>query len=142
MINVYAAEVKDAAFFNQIGKDGFPGLVGLEVLYVNDQKLKLRQEIKPVHLAPNGMLHAAVILTLADTACGYGSTALLPEGAKGHATIELKCNFVGAADENAIVCEAAPLHLGRTTHVWDAGVYSESSGKSIALFRCTQMILW
>jgi uncharacterized protein (TIGR00369 family) len=142
MTNVYSAEVKDAAFFNRVGKNGFPGLVGLEVLDINDRKLKLRLEIKPVHLAPNGMLHAAVILTLADTACGYGSIALLPEGAKGHATIELKCNFVGATNENAIICEAVPLHLGRTTHVWDAGVYSESSGKAIAHFRCTQIILW
>lgn len=92
MADVYSAQVKDAKFFNQAGKDGFPGLVGLEALRVDEQQVKIRLDITSAHLAPNGAVHAAVLVALADTACGYGSIALLPEGAKAHTTIELKCN--------------------------------------------------
>lgn len=65
-----------------------------------------------------------------------------PEGAINFTTIELKTNFLGTAREGAVVCEAALVHGGRTTQVWDAIVKEEGSGKTIALFRCTQMLLY
>jgi 1,4-dihydroxy-2-naphthoyl-CoA hydrolase len=91
--------------------------------------------------APNGFLHAGTVVTLADTACGYGCSAHLPDGAKGFTTIELKSNHMGTAREGSLQVEARASHLGRTTHVWDAEVRHKGSGKTIALFRCTQMIL-
>ena len=93
-------------------------------------------------LAPNGYLHAASVIALADTSCGYGCVAALPDGASGFTTIELKSNFLGTARDGAITCRATPVHLGRTTQVWDAVVTVEASGARIALFRCTQMVLW
>ena len=142
MSDIYSAGVKDSAFFNRTGRDGFPGLVGLEVLRVDEEEVKIKLEIAPAHVSHNGLVHAGVVVTLADTACGIGSIAFLPEGAKAHATIELKCNFVRSVNEETIFCEAVPIHMGRTTQVWDARVYAEQSSKTIAHFRCTQMILW
>ena len=142
MMDVYSAEVKDAAFFNRIGRDGFLGLIGLDVLRVDDQQVKINLKIGSSHVAPNGMVHGGCAVVLADTACGIGSIALLPKGAKAHATIELKCNFIRPAKMETMVCEAAPIHMGRTTQLWDARVYSEQSLKTIAHFRCTQMIIW
>jgi uncharacterized protein (TIGR00369 family) len=95
-------------------------------------------EIGKQHLAPNGYLHAAAVVALADTACGYGCFMSLPEGAAGFTTVELKTNFIGTALEGRITCEARLIHGGRTTQVWDAEVKSEATGKTIALFRCTQ----
>ena len=93
------------------------------------------------HLAPNGYLHAATVVALADTACGYGCVMSLPEGAAGFTTLELKANFIGTTLEGRITCAARLVHGGRTTQVWDAEVKSETTGKTIALFRCTQMLL-
>jgi uncharacterized protein (TIGR00369 family) len=93
-------------------------------------------------MAPNGYLHAASVVALADTSCGYGCVAALPEGARGFTTIELKSNFLGTARDGSILCRATPAHLGRNTQVWDAVITKEADGKVIALFRCTQMILW
>jgi len=101
-----------------------------------------RFTIQPHHMAPNGFLHAASIITLADTACGYGAVASLPEGASNFTTIELKTNFLGTARKGVVVCEARMVHGGRTTQVWDAEVRHEDTGKLIALFRCTQSVLW
>ena len=99
-------------------------------------------EVKPHLVAPNGYLHAATVIALADTACGYGCRAHLPDGAEGFTTIELKANFLGTVRDGVIVCRAVPVHLGRTTQVWDAEVSAEDGGTKIALFRCTQMVLW
>jgi uncharacterized protein (TIGR00369 family) len=98
-------------------------------------------EIRRELLAANGYLHAASIVALADTACGFGALASLPEGVTGFTTVELKTNFLAAARDGALSCTATLVHGGRTTQVWDACVETEDGGKTVALFRCTQLLL-
>ena len=93
-------------------------------------------------MAPNGYLHAGSVVTLADTSTGYGCVVNLPEGATGFTTIELKSNHLGTARDGTIECVATAVHIGKTTQVWDAVVTHRESGKTIALFRCTQMVLY
>lgn len=119
-----------------------PALFGLQVLHVDDSEVRMRLAIQPQFLAPNGFLHAASVIALADTACGFATIAHLPQGAQNFTTIELKSNFLGTAREGSLEAVARAAHLGRTTQVWDATVTDAGSGKTIALFRCTQMILW
>jgi 1,4-dihydroxy-2-naphthoyl-CoA hydrolase len=128
--------------FNARSAGHLPGLLGLEILEVAAEGVSSRLAVRREVMAPNGFLHAASVIALADTSCGYGCIANLPQGAKGFTTIELKANFLGTALEGAILCRATPVHLGRTTQVWDAVVSVEGSGARIALFRCTQMVLW
>lgn len=123
-------------------KGTLPGLIGLEMTQAGDGRAAGELVIRPELLAPNGYLHAATVIALADTTCGYGTVASLPEGARGFTTIELKTNFLGTAREGRITCAATLLHGGRTTQVWDATVTSAATGQTIALFRCTQMLLY
>lgn len=126
----------------EIGVDRLPGLVGFKVTALEENRVAAELEVKPYLVAPNGYLHAATVIALADTACGYGCRAHLPDGAEGFTTIELKANFLGTAREGTIQTVATPAHMGGTTQVWDATVTRKSDGKAIALFRCTQMILY
>jgi len=119
-----------------------PGLIGIEFTAIEPGRAASRLPLRPELLAPNGYLHAAVIIAIADTTCGYGTFTDLPEGAQSFTTIELKTNFLGTAREGTIACVATRVHNGRTTQIWDAQVTDESSGKTIALFRCTQLILY
>lgn len=128
--------------FNSFGQRYLPGLMGVEIVTVSREAVESRMPVRREIMAPNGFLHAASVVALADTSCGYGCVATLPEGAKGFTTIELKANFLRTAREGAIACRATPVHLGRTTQVWDAVVSNEATGAKIALFRCTQMVLW
>ena len=127
---------------NARGAGHLPGLIGLRVLSLTAEGLESRLEIRKELLAPNGYLHAASVIALADTSCGYACVANLPKGASGFTTLELKANFLGTALEGAIRCRTTPVHLGRTTQVWEANVHLEGSSRKIALFRCTQMVLW
>jgi 1,4-dihydroxy-2-naphthoyl-CoA hydrolase len=79
--------------------------------------------------------------SLADTAAGYGRVANLPPGANGFTTIELKSNHLATALDGHVDCTARPAHVGRTTQVWGATVTHRGSGRTLALFRCTQMVL-
>ncbi|HRP75960.1 MAG TPA: PaaI family thioesterase [Rhodocyclaceae bacterium] len=119
-----------------------PALFGIEITSLEPGRLTSRLEIRPEFLAPNGFLHAATLIALADTSAGFGTIAHLPEGAESFTTIELKSNFLGTLREGALACVARPAHAGRNTQVWDAEVTDESSGRTLAMFRCTQMVLW
>ncbi|WP_022977414.1 PaaI family thioesterase [Nevskia ramosa] len=127
-------------YFMKLQPGTLPDLLGLEVLEVGEGLLKGRMKVERRHHAPNGFLHAASIIALADTCAGYATFAHLPKGARGFTTIELKSNFFGTALDGYIHCTATSRHRGRTTQVWDAEV-SNDAGKLIAAFRCTQMIL-
>ncbi len=127
--------------FHAFGEGHLPELVGLEILEAGPERLRGRLAVRSALLAPNGFLHAASIIALADTLAGYATLLNLPDGATGFTTLELKANFLGTARAGAILGEATPSHRGRTTQVWDATVSLEESGKTIALFRCSQMIL-
>lgn len=128
--------------FNSRGAGHLPGLVGLRILSVTPEGLESRLEVRKELMAPNGFLHAATVIALADTSCGYACVTHLPQGASGFTTLELKSNFLGTTRDGAIFCRATPAHLGRTTQVWDAVVTIEGTDRKIALFRCTQMVLW
>jgi 1,4-dihydroxy-2-naphthoyl-CoA hydrolase len=127
---------------NRIGVGKLPGLLGILITQVSESEVRAELAVSEKHMAPNGFLHAGTVVTLADTCAGYGCVANLPAGATGFTTIELKSNHVGTAREGTIVGSAKPVHLGRTTQVWDAIVTHRETGKTLALFRCTQMILY
>jgi uncharacterized protein (TIGR00369 family) len=122
------------------GAEYLPGLLGIEFDGAEDGVVRARLALAKQHFAPNGYVHAGAIVTLADTACGYGCLLTLPDGATGFTTIELKTNFLRSAREGTIACEARLVHGGRTTQLWDATV-SDPEGRPMALFRCTQLVL-
>ena len=137
-----SAAAATAAEFEAAGRALLPGFVGIEFDSVEGGLVTSRLRIERKHMAPNGFLHAASVIALADTSCGYGSQVSLPPGATGFTTIELKSNFMGTATVgDEIACRARMVHGGRTTQVWDAEV-ADGTGRTLALFRCTQMVLY
>jgi uncharacterized protein (TIGR00369 family) len=128
--------------FNQFGAGYLPHHLAIVITSLSEGRLSAELDVVKFHLAPNGYLHAGTVVSLADTCAGYACIAHLPEGASGFTTIELKSNHLGTARSGLVECVATSVHLGRTTQVWDATVTSKESGKTIALYRCTQMILY
>ncbi|MFY8083003.1 MAG: PaaI family thioesterase [Rubrivivax sp.] len=131
-----------AADFNRRGAGCLPGHLGIVVESVAPAEVHMSLPVTPHLLAPNGFLHAGALVTLADTAAGYGCVANLPAGANGFTTIELKSNHLATTLDGHADCTARPAHVGRTTQVWDATVTHRESGRTLALFRCTQMVLY
>ena len=127
---------------NRIGVGKLPGLLGILITQVSGSEVRAELAVSEMHMAPNGFLHAGTVVTLADTCAGYGCVANLPAGATGFTTIELKSNNLGTAREGTILGSAKAVHLGKTTQVWDAQFRDEATGKLLAAFRCTQIILY
>jgi uncharacterized protein (TIGR00369 family) len=131
----------DVADLVELGRERLPGYLGIEVDRIENGQSSMHLDLDDRHMAPNGYLHAGTVVTLADSACGYGCIMSLPEGASGFTTIELKSNFLATALRGTLFAEANRVHSGRTTQVWDATVTNDE-GQTIALFRCTQLLLY
>ena len=127
---------------NQANEGKLPGWLGLEITAVKDGLVEGRLPVRSELIAHTGYLLAGALLSVADILCAYGVSTAWPEGASGFTTAEVKCNFMGTAREGAVLCRASLLHGGRTTQVWDAHMTNEATGKLMAAFRCTQIILY
>lgn len=128
--------------FNSIGAGKLPGHLGIMITEISPARVSGELPVVESVMAPNGYLHAGSVVTLADTVSGYGCIANLPADATGFTTIELKSNHLSTTLGGTIVAVATPAHRGKTTQVWDAIVTHKESGRTLALFRCTQMILY
>ncbi|MEI8394428.1 MAG: PaaI family thioesterase [Rhodospirillaceae bacterium] len=137
---VSTAEMPTPEAMTALCRDTLPALFGITVTTIEPGRIIATMMVEPRFLAPNGFLHAGSLVTLADTTCGIGTLCALREGAN-FTTVELKTNFLGTVREGQLICTATAQHLGRATQIWDAEVISRASGKRLALFRCTQMIL-
>lgn len=127
---------------NRLGIGHFPGYIGMLIKQVSESGIRAELPITAQLMAPNGYMHAGSIVTLADTCAGYGCRVNLPAGATGFTTIEIKSNFLSTARDGTVECTAVPAHRGRSTQVWDATVTHRETGKTLALFRCTQLLLY
>jgi 1,4-dihydroxy-2-naphthoyl-CoA hydrolase len=134
--------VRTPESFNSAGARKLPGHLGIIITEVSASRVSGELVVVESVMAPNGYLHAGTVVTLADTLSGYGCVVSLPGDATGFTTIELKSNHLGTARDGTIVGVATPLHRGKTTQVWDAVVTHKESGRTLAVFRCTQMILY
>jgi uncharacterized protein (TIGR00369 family) len=128
--------------YNTRGAGKLPGHLGIVITAASASEIRAELRIEGAHMAPNGFLHAGTVVTIADTTAGYGCIANLPAEASGFTTVELKSNHLGTALDGTIESVARPVHIGRTTQVWDATVTHRESGRTIALFRCTQLVLY
>jgi len=130
-----------AAQFNERSGGHLPGHLGVVIVEVGNGFLRSFLDVQAHHLAPNGYLHAASVIALADTSAGYACFAHMPDGMENFTTIELKANFLSTVRAGRIDCEARAVHLGRSTQLWEARVSNAANGRLMATFQCTQLLL-
>ena len=128
---------------NEFFSTRLPGVLGVETLEIAADRVVGQMDVTGPLIAGTGYLFAPAVIALADSLAAIGVGASRPDGSQSFTTIELKANFLGSAREGErVVGVATAAHQGRTTQVWDCVVTNESTGRTIALFRCTQMILY
>jgi 1,4-dihydroxy-2-naphthoyl-CoA hydrolase len=139
-----AGPASEDALFERLAarlRDGLPGHLAMELVTLGAGRAVMQMQIQPFHTAANGYLHAGSVIALADTACGFGCFANLPDGAHNFTTVELKSNFLSTALDGVIMAHAMLRHGGKRTQILDAEV-RDLQERVLALFRCTQMILY
>ena len=120
-------------------KGSFPGDLGIELLEIDDDRVRARLLVDRRHLHPGGYVHGGVWVAFADTVAAWGTMRNLPPG-QGFTTAELKMNvFTAGVPGDELIGTGEPLHRGRRSQVWEVRVHR---GERLAAnFVCTQMVL-
>jgi uncharacterized protein (TIGR00369 family) len=137
-------EAKDPAFESRVrasfAKQRAMDTIGATIARVApgevDLELPFREDLTQQH----GFLHAGIIATLADSACGYAALSLMAPGA-GVLSIEYKLNLLAPAIGTRMIARAMVLRAGRTVTVCRGDVFAVTEGgeKLIAAMQATMM---
>lgn len=114
-------------------------LLGIRIVSATPDRVVGTMTIGAGHMNGEGTAQGGVLTVFADCLAGRGAALNLPEGWRS-TTIETKTNFFAPGRDGVIDGEATPIHLGRTTSVWQTKV-RDGTGRDIALVLQTQISL-
>lgn len=130
-----------AAPLNEFFRGRLPGNLGYVIETCTRDGVSGHFVVTEPLIAGTGFLFAQCVVGFADYLCAMGVPFHIERG-ESFTTVELKANFLGSARVGERVeGSATRIHAGRSTQVWDASVTNATTGRPMALFRCTQMVL-
>ena len=118
---------------------GLPRALGIRLRSLTPARVVADMHVKRAHLNRNGRVGGGVLMAFADVMGAAGAVANKPIGFRG-GTLESKTNFFAAATGPVLVAESVPLHIGRTTSVWQTTIRNKG-GRIVAIVTQTQMSL-
>ncbi|BDG73932.1 hotdog fold thioesterase [Roseomonas fluvialis] len=117
-----------------------PGLFGIRILEVGEDFLRAEMPVDDRHVQPFGILHGGASVVLAETLGSIASTLTLPEGRRA-VGLEVNANHLAAVTKGDVVTATCrPLHLGRTTQVWQTEI-RRGDGKLACVSRLTTAVV-
>lgn len=125
---------------NRRGQGCANGHLGIELIEAGDDYLKARMPVDQRTRQPAGVLHGGVSMVLAETLASWAA-AFAVDPAKFHCVgQEINANHVRAAADGWVYGVARPVHLGRSSHVWDVRIHDEAD-KLVCIARVTMAVL-
>lgn len=125
---------------NRVFIGGMAVSLGMKLVSISKKKVVAEMPIKDQHRNWNGRVNGGAIMALADATGAAGARANMPPDHRG-GTLESKTNFFAAGVGPVIRAVAVPLHIGRTTSVWQTTLTNSGDGSRVAICTQTQMSL-
>jgi 1,4-dihydroxy-2-naphthoyl-CoA hydrolase len=122
---------------NPVLRGGMPQALGMRVTSLSRKKVTGEMAITPMHLNVNGRVNGGAIMSFADALGAVGAVAHRPPNYRG-GTIESKTNFFAAGTGPVLTAVSIPLHVGRTTSVWQTTIRN-ADGRMVAIVTQTQI---
>lgn len=127
------------AVMNTVMKGGMPRALGVRLVSVTPKKVVGEMKIRPLHQNHRGNVNGGALMSFADVLGACGAVANRPPGYSG-GTIESKTNFFVAGFGPVLKAVSIPLHVGRTTSVWQTTIRNVD-GSRVAIVTQTQIAL-
>ena len=125
---------------NRVFVGGIPQTLGMRLVSLTKKKVVAEMPVKKMHCNWNGRVNGGAIMSLADAAGAAGARMSMPPD-HGGGTLESKTNFFASGVGPVIVATSIPLHIGRTTSVWQTTITNSGDGSRVAIVTQTQMCL-
>ena len=118
---------------------GTPRMLGVRLLALTRKKVTAEMHIKPLHINRGGRVNGGAIMAFADVLGAAGTVANLKPGYRT-GTLESKTNFFAAGTGPVLSAVSIPLHIGRTTMVWQTTIKNQD-GRPVAIVTQTQIVI-
>ncbi|MCY7311427.1 MAG: hotdog fold thioesterase [Chitinophagaceae bacterium] len=126
--------------FNQSGKDAMSEYLGIEWTGLGVNFLKAKMPVDHRTKQPYGLLHGGASCVLAETIGSLASAMVVDPARFQCVGLEINANHVHSATDGYVTGVAMPLHLGKSTHVWDVRIYNEND-KMVCVSRLTVAVI-
>jgi 1,4-dihydroxy-2-naphthoyl-CoA hydrolase len=123
-----------------MGVVGLVAHLGIELTEAGPDWVKGRMPVDERTRQPFGLLHGGASVVLAETLASIASAATLDLRQKLCVGLEINANHLRGVREGWVTGIARPVHLGRTTHVWDIRITDEAE-RPVCISRCTVAII-
>ena len=123
-----------------IARSGALAAIGVTVEEVRQGRVRFSFAAAPSLTQQDGFVHAGVMTTVVDSACGFAAATLMPPGSRV-LTVEFKVNFMAPAAGSRFVCTGTVIRAGRTLSVCEGRVEDAETGREVARMQATMMRL-
>ena len=122
------------------GKGTMASYLNMQWVEMGNDFLKLSMPVNEKTRQPYGILHGGASCALAETVGSFASALVIDTEKNICVGLEINANHVRSAKDGIVTAHCIPLHLGKSTHVWDIKIYDENE-KLICISRLTVAIL-
>jgi len=122
-----------------VATHGLADTLGVELVELSPTRVVATMPVDHRTLQPFGILHGGASIALAETVASLGATANVDRAQFLAMGLEINANHLRAKSEGVVTATATPVHVGRTTHVWDVRITDESD-RLVCISRCTLAI--
>lgn len=124
---------------NQFSPSTMAATLGIEVIEVGDDFLRARMPVDQRTMQPYGILHGGASATLSETLCSIAAGLCCDPATQIPVGLELNANHIRSVSSGFVIGTARPIHVGRSTHVWETRIEDEA-GRLICVSRLTLLI--
>ncbi len=119
---------------------GLPRALGVTITQASKKKIVAVLPVTPITLNRNGRANGGALMAYADCVGAAGAVMNLPDGYVT-TTLESKTNFFAAGIGPVLNAVSLPLHVGRTTMVWQTTITNSGDGSRVAIITQTQIVI-
>ena len=124
---------------SRVLRGGMPRALGVRLVSVSKKKVVAEMPVKPMHMNTSKRVNGGALMAFGDVCGAVGAVANMPPGHRG-GTSESKTNFFAAGHGPVLKAVSIPLHVGRTTSVWQTTIRN-TDGRVVAIVTQTQISL-
>ncbi|MEN2992936.1 MAG: PaaI family thioesterase [Bacteroidia bacterium] len=137
---MWQVEISPAAL-NEFGRGTLLEALGIVFTEVGKNYLKARMPVDHRTRQYMGLLHGGATVALAESVASTASNLVVNPQTHYCVGLEINANHLRAVRQGYVEAEARPIHIGRSTHVWDIRVYEVESRELVAIVRHTVIVL-
>jgi 1,4-dihydroxy-2-naphthoyl-CoA hydrolase len=116
------------------------GTLGIEIIEYTKERVVATMPVTSKTFQPFGLMHGGVSVVIAETVASAGSYLFIDRNRQRAMGLEINANHIRSVSEGTVKAVGYPVHVGRSTLVWDIRIYDESE-RLVCISRCTMAVI-